>query len=188
MIARELNRIETNVLNKGQVVQIGWVRYDATDITKKKDTAATGKTPVKAVIRKDQAISSQKLGPISVKVPVTDTLHPVADSTISEGEQQYLAQTNDGMSESSEKGTAVFFKRVGRSTNGIYLAFHNTAKRGTILKVTNLGTNKTVYARVIGPVPKTGQYYNALVGISNDAVVDLDVRDEKAWCEISFAP
>ena len=92
-----------------------------------------------------------------------------------------------GPNATEEKGAAAFFKRVGTSSNGIFFAFHSMAKRGTILKVHNPGTGKTVYAKVIGTVPTTATYHNALIGLSSDARENLGVFEDKAWVQVSYA-
>jgi hypothetical protein len=162
---------------------VGWLLYDATDMnggTKPKSPIVTS-YPDMASDRKKSS-TSDTVFYIPQTVVGTDTV-----VMLSEGERQFLEQTRDGLYVSEERGTAAFFKRAGQSANGIYFAFHNTAKRGTIIKVHNPGTEKTVYAKVIGPVPTTANFHKASIGISADAMRALDVRQEKAWVEISYA-
>jgi hypothetical protein len=176
-----LNGVE---VRKGQVLMVGWVLYDATDmnaVSKPRPAPSTSYPSTRS-----ETTAAKK----------TDTVFYIPQSSIgkdtvvmlTEGERQYQEQTREGLYVTEEKGTAAFFKRAGQSSNGIYFAFHNTAKRGTIIKVYNPGTEKTVYAKVIGTVPTTAAFYKAAIGLSADAMRALDVRQEKAWVEISYAP
>ena len=159
----EWNYLKSNTVSPGQILLAGWILFD-TSVYKRGAVA--------------ELISGNDGSPLN---RTSDTL-----IVLSEGEKLFLAETNNGLNVNIEKGTAVFFPRAGKSSDGIYFAFHSTAKRGSIIKITNIGTEKSIYAKVIGPVPGTGHYYNALIGISDDAREELDVRDEKAFCEVSY--
>jgi hypothetical protein len=96
----------------------------------------------------------------------------------------YNRQTNNGMNVLTEKGTAVFFDKGGK--NNVYYAFHTATPSGTIIKVTNPGTGKTIYVKVLGKIPDTKLYSNSIIGISTSAREALGVTDSKAWVEISY--
>ena len=98
----------------------------------------------------------------------------------------YNVQTRNGQNVISEKGTAVFFDKAG--INNVYFAFHNTTPRGAVIKVTNPGTGKTIFVKVLGPIPDTKLYANAVIGICSAAKEALGINDTKAWCELTYAP
>ncbi len=110
------------------------------------------------------------------------------DSTVSPEERLYLSQTNHGMYTANDKGSCVFFEMAGKIRNGKYYAFHNLARRGTIIKIYNPGNDSVVYAKVLGPIPAGKQYYNSILGLSSGAKRQLGVNQDKLWCEISYAP
>ncbi|MCD6063366.1 MAG: LysM peptidoglycan-binding protein [Flavipsychrobacter sp.] len=109
--------------------------------------------------------------------------------TLSPEEKLFMEQTRDGMNLTEERGGAVFFGNSGKikGTN-LYYAFHNTAPKGTIIKVHNPGTDKSIYVKVLSVIPGTKQYHNCIIGISAGAMADLGVADEKTWCELKYAP
>jgi len=180
------NNLDYLELHKGQILLVGWILYDNTSLTKpKKEQVAKTESPV--VRPSESSIKVTMHIPDTIYYNPGDTL-ALADTVLSEGAQLFNQQTFDGSSVTEEKGTAAFFKRAGFSTNGVYFAFHNTAKRGTIIKIYNPGTSKTVYAKVIGPLPVREIFHNAIIGISNDAKAELEVPGQKMWCEISYAP
>ncbi len=98
-------------------------------------------------------------------------------------QNEWETQTAYGASAVTEKATAGFFS-TGKG-GGIY-AFHNVAPRGSILQVRNLNNEHIVYVKVLGPMPVTKQLKGCNLALSNAAKVALDVRDFKAYCEISY--
>jgi len=160
---RTWNNLKGNTILPGQVMFIGWVKMIA------KDTAS----PTYIL-----AYPSAKRRHASV-----DTVKPVVPGGL---DTTYARQTNNGTNVLTEKGTAVFFERAGKSN--VCIAFHNTAVRGTIIKVYNPGNGKVIYARVLGPIPNTKQYANSIVGLSAQGKEALGVTDSKTWCELSYSP
>ena len=204
---QDWNNLFTNEIKSGQVLLVGWVMYDATsaanenkisivEIAKPKlvkdtshhsqiiDKTTTNLQPI--VIHSIETSMSETSKSASERIPIIPTLF---DSTLNiEGKKLFVEQNHSEEFAVVEKGSSTFFKRAGKTGNGIFYAFHNVAKRGTIIKVTNVGNERVIYARVIGQLPKTSQYYNSIIGISSDARAALDARDEKAWVEIKYAP
>src|ERR1044071_5430779 len=75
---------------------------------------------------------------IRIKKPPIDTLTPE--------EKLFMEQTHNGTTVTEERGSAVFFGNSGKiKGTDMYYAFHNTAPRGTIIKVHNPGADKTIY-------------------------------------------
>jgi len=157
---RAWNNLKGNTIMPGQVLFIGWVKMIP------KDTSNPATLLAYPSNRKKQKIDSSRLN------------IPGGLDTV------YNRQTNNGSNVLTEKGTAVFFEKTGKGS--IYLAFHNSTPRGTIIKVSNPGTSKTIYVRVIGPIPDTKQYANCIIGICEAAKEELGVTDNKAWCELSY--
>lgn len=156
------NSLHGNSLQEGQALFIGWVK----------------------VVPKDSINLSNGLAYPSVRsnVVIKDT------STHSFGELDslYGVQTRNGTNTISEKGAAVFFEKAG--SNKVYYAFHNTTQRGTVIKIINPGTGKMVYAKVLGPIPDTKLYANCVIGITSSAKDALGISENKAWCELVYAP
>lgn len=70
----------------------------------------------------------------------------------------------------------------------LYYAFHNAASHGAILRLRNPANGRVVYAKVIGRVPGTKNFYKALAGVSDNARRALGcLGDARLWCEISYA-
>ncbi|MDO7887139.1 DPBB and LysM peptidoglycan-binding domain-containing protein [Hymenobacter cheonanensis] len=69
-----------------------------------------------------------------------------------------------------------------------YLALHKTAPVGTIMQVKNQMNGQSVYVRVIGTLPDTGENENILVRLSPRAVQKLGTTDAKFRVETSYVP
>ncbi|SHK67573.1 LysM peptidoglycan-binding domain-containing protein [Hymenobacter psychrotolerans] len=77
---------------------------------------------------------------------------------------------------------------IPNSTTDKYLALHKTAAVGTIMQVRNIMNGQSVYVRVIGPLPETGENSNILVRLSPRAVQRLATPDARFRVETSYVP
>ena len=159
---RVWNGLKGNTITENEVLFMGWVKMITLDTANP---------------------ATQQAYPIYKKRAVADTGKA---PRISGGlDTVYIRQTNNGANALTEKGTAVFFEKPGK--NSIYYAFHNTTPRGGVIKVFNPSNGKTIYVKVLGPLPDTKLYANSIIGISSAAKEALGVTDNKAWCELSYS-
>ena len=77
---------------------------------------------------------------------------------------------------------------ISNSGTDKYLALHKTAPVGTIMQVKNQMNGQSVYVRVIGSLPDTGENNNMLVRLSPRAVQKLGTGDSKVRVETSYVP
>jgi LysM repeat protein len=77
---------------------------------------------------------------------------------------------------------------IASSGTDKYLALHKTAPIGTIMQVKNQMNGQSVYVRVIGVLPDTGENDNILVRLSPRAVQKLGTTDSKFRVETSYVP
>lgn len=77
---------------------------------------------------------------------------------------------------------------ISNSGTDKYLALHKTAPVGTIMQVKNQMNGQSVYVRVIGSLPDTGENNNVLVRLSPRAVQKLGTSDSKFRVETSYVP
>lgn len=174
----EWSGLRKNSILTGKTLVVGWILYE----DKIQSAAGSGGIRVEDG-NPDNVRSKDNAETFYVPIKKADTFN--AD-TLLPGEELFLSQTADGVDTLMEKGTAVFFSRPGKNTTGIYFAFHNTAKKGSLIRIRNIGNEKVVFAKVIGPLPGTGQYHNAVLGLSSDARQALEAPGEKLWCELIY--
>lgn len=183
-VLQKWNGIPDNYIEEGRVLFVGWVLYDisggpsADTVEVNSDRTERRNNNRRGVTTKEDGVERTV---IVVRKSYLDTLPEV--------ERTYMTQTNSEQVVMEEKGTAVFFENKGKlQSSKVIYAFHNTAKRGTIIKVYNPGTGKTVFVKVLGPIPDTKMYHNSVIGIGNGAKELLMVTEDKAWCELKYAP
>ncbi len=96
-------------------------------------------------------------------------------------------QTNNGQSVNTEKGSVAFYSLNSKAPGAAAYAFHNSAPRGGIIKVRNMNNGRSIYVKVLGPIPNAKQYNGAILGLTMVAKRALGVAEERAFCELSFA-
>lgn len=171
----EWNNEVANDIEAGQVVAVGWISVSGVGPSGSSQGGVVATSPISAP-------------PVQWPdtVVMVDTAKPIP--VISPMEQAFLDQTSGGAMLTTEKGPAAFFPAGGGTVKGVHYAFHNSAARGSVMRVHNPGTGKTVYVKVLGPLPRTKQYAGAIIGIAAAAKAQLGVRgDARAWCEVSYA-
>ena len=87
----------------------------------------------------------------------------------------------------TENGNAATFKSTSGWEDGKYYCLHNTATPGTIIKITNTTTGKTVYAKVLDVIPDIRQNNDLLIRISNAASEELGAGENKFYCTLEYS-
>lgn len=98
----------------------------------------------------------------------------------------YSNQT-DNKTVIKETGQAGVFKTTSGWTDGKYYCFHNEAIPGTVIRITNSITGKSVYAKVLDAVPDIRQNSGLLLRLSNSAAEELGAGESKFDCSISYS-
>ncbi len=203
------NHISRNTVKRGQTLFVGWVLFDATGYTptakqtisvssantnpsKQATTAVTKNaiTPNPATLQnlKKKYVQNKDGTLTAVYVPEPVDTPKIVDSLYftSPFGKLYLQQTDSGRSLDSEKGATVFFDAKVSATKNMFYAFSNTTERGTVIKVYNSNSQKTILVKVIGAIPDSKQYYNSTLAITYAAKDALQIKEDKAWCELWF--
>jgi LysM repeat protein len=85
-----------------------------------------------------------------------------------------------------QKGLAEVIENTSETKK--YLALHRDAPVGTIMQVRNEMNNQSVFVRVVGPIPATGDNSKVILKISKKAYDRLGAVDNRFPVEISFIP
>ncbi|RPE09356.1 LysM peptidoglycan-binding domain-containing protein [Chitinophaga lutea] len=158
--------------------------------------------PAEPETTKPVVVKSQPAEPETKPVPRSQTAEPetkpVAEApretsvgrtpSIPEGgfEQIYQQQTNNGRSVVTEKGPGTWFRSNAVVGSGKYYALHNTAPRGTIVKVTNPLTGRSIYAKVLDAIPQLKSNANLIIKLSDAAQDALGINEGRFYCELSY--
>jgi LysM repeat protein len=116
------------------------------------------------------------------QAPPPATPLPAASSN-SSFEQVYEQQTA-GKKVTTEKGPGSWFK--SNAGAGKYYALHNTASRGTIIKVTNPLNGRSIYAKVLEAIPQMKQNAGLIIKLSDSALEALGTNEARFYCELSY--
>lgn len=190
-VVQDWNRMDDNQISSGQVLHVGWIAFDAMqqafpDV--KKSIADELPSPG----RRERDSSPVEGQAVPITVPAKSEVVADQDSTedsdtgIDETfERLYRVQITD-RELMKESGAAVFYPLKLKVGKGIYYAFHNTAPRGTIIRVNNPAGGHTIYAKVLGPIPKLSEYHNAIIALSNNALAELGAMDRRMFCHLQY--
>jgi LysM repeat protein len=86
-----------------------------------------------------------------------------------------------------ERGKAGIFKSTSGWEDGKYYCLHNSAQPGTIIKITHVVTNKSVYAKVLDVIPDMEQNKQLMLRLSNAAADELGAGAASTFeCVISY--
>ena len=94
--------------------------------------------------------------------------------------------SEDGFRKITERGNASVIE--GSESTKKYLALHRTAPVGTIIQVRNEMNDLSVFVRVIGKLPDTGENERILIKISETAYERLRAVDDRFMVEITYHP
>ncbi len=111
-------------------------------------------------------------------VPANNTPPPVVrnDAPTTEGAFANLfKEQSKGTNQMT--GSAGIFKSTSGWKDGKYYVLMNKVSPGTIVKITAVGTSKTVYAKVLGEIPPGKENDGLLIRISNAASAQLQVAE-----------
>ncbi|MCR5889759.1 LysM peptidoglycan-binding domain-containing protein [Hymenobacter sp. J193] len=148
--------------------------------------------PVEAVAAAPPRPMPAKETPTPREEPRPVTPKETPRETAKEDEADEKADENRGPARASE-----VVKRVTESglaavipnnTTVKYLALHKTAPVGSIVEVRNIMNNVSVFVRVIGVLPDTGENSNILIRLSPRAVQMLGTPDQRFRVETSYLP
>lgn len=140
-------------------------------------TPASAPTPVSPLPRVEAPAQPRE------KDSATTSTSPAAPNE--REEERVPTRASEIVRRVTESGLAT---SIPNSNTDKYLALHKTAAVGTIMQVRNIMNGQSVYVRVIGPLPDTGENNNILVRLSSRAVQRLATPDQRFRVETSYVP
>lgn len=141
---------------------------------------APAKPTGEAAAPKNPVLSKEE--PIATVTPATS---PVERRDERAEREKAPTRASEVISRVTESGMAATIERNGTDK---YLALHKTAPVGMIMQVKNTMNGQSVYVRVIGKLPDTGENNNILVRLSPRAVQKLGTPDARFRVETSYVP
>jgi LysM repeat protein len=87
----------------------------------------------------------------------------------------------------NETGSAGVFKSTSGWQDGKYYCFNNSTPPGTVIKITDNSTGKSVYAKVLDAIPDIKQNSDLTIILSNAAAEELGATEGKFDCVLTYA-
>lgn len=153
------------------------------------ETTAVKKEPAQNAVIHNESVRNEPVKSDSQKVPVNTTQHttvPVSTEPVGGTGTDTDPKSTAAGQKIVENGIATWIADTEMNQNKFY-ALHRTAPVGTIIKVTNRMNNNSVYVKVIGVLPATGDNENVLIKITQAAAQRIGALDQRFQAELSYA-
>jgi LysM repeat protein len=162
------NGLTSNNIKVGQTLQVG--RAAATTAASTNSTAST--TVSTATTASEVEVKEVKSEP-TVTVPAAE---PKQEST--------APNTSGGFTNTKESGLAEVIP--GTEANKKYLVLHRNAPVGSVIRIKNEENDLTIFARVVGVLPETGDNSKVLIKLSKAAFEQLKGVNTRFPVEILY--
>lgn len=177
---REWNDLESSDLKIGQVLIVASSNTGQTLEDESNSSMLPGSTSKSA--QKEVKDETSKIE-MSDKGKIAVTTIP---ATVSESELLNEADAQKPIEKVTQKGLAEVIENTSDTKK--YLALHREAPVGTIMQVRNEMNNQSVFVRIVGPIPNTGDNSKVILKISKKAYDRLGAVDNRFPVEISYIP
>jgi LysM repeat protein len=197
-LIKKWNKLKTDAVNKDAKLIVGYLKVAKGSSSLLKET----KVPTDTAVKKER----KKL-PVKDSVVIPDTKQAVIEpkkeeiktevkeqpketTAVANQQESVFKKTYDeqskGKTEVKEAGNSGIFKSTSGWQDGKYYCFHNSAPQGTIIKITNNATGKSIYAKVLDIMPDIKQNEGLLIQLSNAGAEQLGASGNKFECSISY--
>ena len=119
--------------------------------------------------------------PITQNQPVVAT----RDSTSPDSSHLPNNANRFGIYEKDEKGVATWMDNDGLDPNKM-LVLHRTAPIGTVIKITNVMTNRTTFAKVVGRFTDNEQTKDVIIVMTKNVATALGALDKRFQVNLSY--
>lgn len=180
------NHMDDAAITPNEVLLVGWIAYD---VAQKPLAPVAG-----PLVKQDTPLVLKTVKPKpGILVPKKDTVmknNITAEDTDDEEREEsalekQFKEENGSINLTEESGAAVFYT-LKSAPGGLYYAFHNMARKGSVIKIMNPANHKIIFAKVIGPIPKLKEYHNAILGLSSNAAQALGAQDKRMFCKLKY--
>ena len=176
---KQLNKLNSASIKKGQLLII------SESIS---DNEITVKNTEENIIDKKEVISSSEKLPKPEKIETekvvsVPTIQKEKEPEEIKGKAEHGIDEKkivfaNGRQEVNETGVASWIEDESSGTNKYY-ALHRTASPGTIIKITNRMNSRSIYVKVVGLLPDTGDNQGLIIKVSKSGAEKLGVIDPR---------
>ena len=176
---KKWNHLKTASMKKGEKIIVGYKINKAEHVqTRPSDSKSEGKIEKSVVTEKQKP----ELKPDSFSIAKTSPENKITADSQSVANKTFIGK---GRKEVSEQGVATWIDDENINPHK-YFALHRTAAAGSIIKVTNRMNKRSIFVKVVGKLPDTGDNDNIIIKISKASAEKLGVRDQRFQCELAY--
>ncbi len=174
---KKWNGLTSNIVSVDQRLIVGYGTQKIEKVSETKEPSVSENKPVEIPKPKKTEITEDKTPIVKKEKDVrTDTTFAVKDSVPVTTSANKIVET----------GVVSWFGDGDLNQNKFY-ALHRTVPIGTIIKVTNRMNNNSVFVKVVGALPTTGDNENIILKITQAAAQRIGALDQKFQAELSYA-
>ncbi|MEO5909286.1 MAG: LysM peptidoglycan-binding domain-containing protein [Pelobium sp.] len=167
-----LNKLNSSSLSVGQILKV--IDNESVSLNPELQTNANGKPVlVKEIPKAVENITP----PVQAKIKYLD-------STDSQNGLE-IPKNRYGITEMNDKGLAVWIDDNNLDPNKSY-ALHRTAPVGTIIKITNPMTNRSVFAKVVGRFTENATTKDVIIVLTKATADAIGALDKRFIVNITF--
>jgi LysM repeat protein len=195
---RKWNKLNSNAVKNGQQVIVGYLKTNAEQVAASKtvseenavpekniETLSVTEKPVTTVTEPAKKAEVKTEAPLVVETK-KESVPTVSQQVSDEGFFASLYIQNDlTLVQKSFSGSASTFKTISGWTDRKYYILINDIAPGTIVRIT-ASNNKSICARVLGPLPETKGAEGLLLRMSNSAASVLDMKDAQFSVTLAY--
>lgn len=171
----ELNHLANNGLHSGQTLKLS-------------ETAAEPVSKAKSDDTDEQQPAQHKPVPVSIplRTPAVDIQKPAKQPEIILAPPEQPIPSNHVSKEYKEEGVGLWLNNNDLN-QARSVGLHKTAPVGTIVKVTNPMSRKSIFIKIVGSFPVTAESKDATIIISKSAAELIGALDQRFRVELSYA-
>jgi LysM repeat protein len=181
------NALTSNNLKVGQSIKVGRTESSSVTIPTAGGTIPTvGETKTTPISTPQSTTSPARSSRPAASTASTSTASTTASTSPATATAEPITapNTSGGFSNNKETGLAELIPNT--SGNKKYLVLHRTAPVGSVIRVKNEENDLTIFARVVGVLPETGDNAKLLIKLSQAAYDQLKAVNQRFPVEILY--
>lgn len=198
---RKWNKLNNNSVKNGQQIMVGYIKINQESIIASKTTITTTESIVPEKNTETVSLAEKTVSTVNEPVKYaehkTEAAPAIADTKKENINTEPLKGPDEGffaslymkhdltLIQKSVSGNAATFKTISGWTDRKYYVLINDIAPGTIVRIT-AGNDKSVCARVLGPLPETKGAEGLLLRMSNSAASVLDIKDQQFTITLTY--
>ncbi len=173
---KEWNHLESNDLEIGQVLIVSF----SNSLSEKDDLSNSSMLPFEQTTIVEEPVT------VLPKATTSDEANTINMARTEDDDSQDDDIIEEPVEKIMQKGLAEVIENTSETKK--YLALHREAPAGTIMQVRNEMNNQSVFVRIVGKIPPTGDNSKVILKISQKAYDRLGAVDNRFPVEISYIP